>query len=146
MCEYILVIRVVGFLHGDPFTDIPNIHIKSGLLKVIFNQTKRKLKMKNLVTAFVGALALLGASTAFADETITATLVITLSRGDSVYTQMNGVYTCHRGFEIGIPKSLELKVPKGQYVQVFSSDGCYTSLVITGVTLNEDEQIIQLDL
>ncbi|MFJ8532227.1 hypothetical protein [Streptomyces sp. NPDC093591] len=97
--------------------------------------------------AAAGALTLTTpASAATAQADVTATLRVTITDGDSVMTQTAGVYTCHSDFTVGQAKDISVTVPAGQWVQVFSSHGCYDALNISGATIESDGQVISFTL
>lgn len=96
--------------------------------------------------AAAGALTLLSPASAAAQADVTATLRVTVTDGDSVMTQTAGVYTCHSGFTVGRAKDISVTVPAGQWVQVFSSHGCYDAINISGATIETDGQIISFTL
>jgi hypothetical protein len=95
--------------------------------------------------AAAGTLALSSPVTA-AEQDVTATLRVTVTSGDSVYTQINGSYTCHQDFTVGRAKDIRVTVPAGQWIQVFSSHGCYDSITIGGTTVDAGGQVIDLTL
>ncbi|MGW6908543.1 hypothetical protein [Streptomyces sp. NPDC054940] len=51
-----------------------------------------------------------------------------------------------RDFTVGRAKDISVTVPAGQWVQVFSSHGCYDSLTIGGATIETDGQVIDFTL
>ncbi|MER6088866.1 hypothetical protein [Streptomyces bluensis] len=94
--------------------------------------------------AAAGSLALSAPASASGD--VSATLRVTVTSGDSVYTQINGDYTCYRDFTVGTAKDIPVSVAEGQWIQVFSSNGCYDSLTIGGTYVERDGQVIELSL
>ncbi|WP_159053042.1 hypothetical protein [Streptomyces regalis] len=96
--------------------------------------------------AVAGAPALTTPASAAAQAEVTATLRVTITDGDSVMTQTAGVYTCHSGFIVGRAKDISVPVPAGQWVQVFSSHGCYDSINISGANVETDGQVISFTL
>ncbi|GAA4061069.1 hypothetical protein [Streptomyces shaanxiensis] len=96
--------------------------------------------------AAAGTLTLATSASAAAQADVTATLRVTITDGDSVMTQTAGVYTCHSDFTVGRAKDISVTVPAGQWVQVFSSHGCYDSLTISGATIETDGQVINFTL
>ncbi|WP_194238897.1 hypothetical protein, partial [Streptomyces spongiae] len=94
--------------------------------------------------AAAGLLAL--SAPASAAEDVSATLRVTITGGDSVYTQINGDYTCYQDFTVGKAKDIPVTVAEGQWIQVFSSNGCYDSLTIGGTYVERDGQVIELSL
>ncbi|GHH10098.1 hypothetical protein [Streptomyces lanatus] len=96
--------------------------------------------------AAAGALVLTSPASAAPRADVTATLRVTITDGDSVMTQTAGVYTCHSDFTVGRAKDISVTVPAGQWVQVFSSHGCYDSLNISGATIESDGQVISFTL
>ncbi|MDC0768948.1 hypothetical protein [Streptomyces sp. HD] len=61
-------------------------------------------------------------------------------------TQTAAVYSCHRDFTVGRAKDISVTVPAGQWVQVFSSHGCYDSINVSGATIETDGQVIDFTL
>lgn len=96
--------------------------------------------------AVAGALAVAAPASAAAQADVTGTLRVTITDGDSVMTQTAGVYTCHDGFTVGQAKDISVTVPAGQWVQVFSSHGCYDALNISGAYIETDGQVIPFTL
>lgn len=96
--------------------------------------------------AAAGTLTLATSASAAAQADVTATLRVTITDGDSVMTQTAGIYTCHSDFTVGRAKDISVTVPAGQWVQVFSSHGCYDSLTISGATIETDGQVINFTL
>lgn len=96
--------------------------------------------------AAAGSLALSAPASASASGDVSATLRVTVTSGDSVYTQINGDYTCYRDFTVGTAKDIPVSVAEGQWIQVFSSNGCYDSLTIGGTYVERDGQVIELSL
>jgi hypothetical protein len=96
--------------------------------------------------AAAGVLTVATPTSAAPQADVTATLRVTITDGDSVMTQTAGTYTCHDDFTIGQAKDISVTVPAGQWVQVFSSHGCYDSLNISGAYIETDGQIIPFTL
>ncbi|MBT2419322.1 hypothetical protein J7F01_32630 [Streptomyces sp. ISL-22] len=97
--------------------------------------------------AAAGALTLTAPASAVpAQADVTATLRVTITDGDSVMTQTAGVHTCHSGFSVGRAKDISVTVPAGQWVQVFSSHGCYDAINISGATIETEGQVISFTL
>ncbi|MEU6251058.1 hypothetical protein [Streptomyces sp. NPDC047043] len=61
-------------------------------------------------------------------------------------TQTTGFYTCHSGFTVGEAKDISVTVCAGQWVQVFSSHGCYDALNVSGANIETDGQVIGFTL
>lgn len=96
--------------------------------------------------AATAALAVGTPASAAAQADVTATLRVTVTVGDSVMTQTAGQYTCHRDFTVGQAKDISVTVPAGQWVQVFSSNGCYDALRISGAYVESQGQVITFTL
>ncbi|MCX5337385.1 hypothetical protein [Streptomyces sp. NBC_00140] len=97
----------------------------------------------------LAATAVLAAGTpasTTAQADVTATLRVTVTDGDSVMTQTAGQYTCHSGFTVGQAKDISVTVPAGQWVQVFSSHGCYDAIDISGTYIETAGQVITFTL
>ncbi|MET9830648.1 hypothetical protein ABZ078_15320 [Streptomyces sp. NPDC006385] len=95
--------------------------------------------------AAAGTLALASPAPA-AEQNVTATLRVKIAEGNSVYTQINGSYTCHENFTVGKAKDIKVTVPAGQWIQVFNSHDCYDSISIGGTRVDTDGQVIDIAL
>lgn len=103
-----------------------------------FPHRRQRLSALAAGLAAVGAVALASPASAAANADVTATLRVTTHSGDSIMTQTNGAYTCHRNVTPGQAKDIVVTVPDGQWVQVFATDGCYgvaNGSLITGVNV-----------
>jgi hypothetical protein len=96
--------------------------------------------------AATAALTVGTPASAAAQADVTATLRVTVTDGDSVMTQTAGQYTCHSGFTVGQAKDISVTVPAGQWVQVFSSHGCYDAITISGTYVETEGQVITFTL
>jgi hypothetical protein len=84
---------------------------------------------------------------ASAAEDVTATLRITLTLGNAVFTNIDNSNTCYTGFVVGQPKDIQVKVAKGKQVNVWSSRGnCYGALNYGGARPEYDGQVIELSI
>lgn len=101
---------------------------------------RRVLPVLAVGLAAAGTAAVVHPASAAESPEYRAVLGFTLTQGDSVYLQMNGEYTCHDNFVVGVRKEVSIKVKPGQSIQVFSSQSCYNSLRIGSVIITSDGQ------
>lgn len=107
---------------------------------------RRILPILAVGLAAAGTAAVVHPASAAESPSYRAVLGFTLTRGDSVYLQINGGYTCYSDFAVGVRKEVSVKVKPGQSIQVFSSESCYNSLNIGNVVITSDGQRAEFTL
>jgi len=103
--------------------------------------------MAALAAGIAAAGALVLPAPASAADNVTATLRVTLTRGDSMYTIINGIYNCTRNFTVGQAKDVTVTVPRNRNFWVFPSRSCYdVANPLATVVAGTDGQVVNLTL
>lgn len=118
---------------------------------------KRTVTAAAALTAALAGLAPTAASAAPRSDDVTVTLRITIGVGDpswhadsviiGVPSSSSGSgreWRCELNFSTGVAKDVQVTVPAGTYLPVWSSHGCYDALRNASAVATTDGQVIEV--